>query len=72
MLDCGTPAVVATGGHDPLRDEGRAYAERLDGHADCVAHDFPALAHGFCSLTDDVPVADDAFDAVAASVRERL
>jgi len=72
MLDCGTPAVVATGGHDPLRDEGRAYAERLDEHVDVAAHDFPALAHGFCSLTDDVSAADDAFDAVAASVRERL
>jgi acetyl esterase len=72
MLDCGTPAVVATGGHDPLRDEGRAYAERLDEHVDVAAHDFPGLAHGFCSLTDDVPAADDAFDAVAASVRERL
>jgi acetyl esterase len=72
MLDCGTPAVVATGGHDPLRDEGRAYAERLDAHVDRAAHDFPTLAHGFCSLTDDVPTADAAFDAVAASVRERL
>ena len=72
MLDCGTPAVVATGGHDPLRDEGRAYAERLGEHVDCAAHDFPTLAHGFCSLTDEVPAADEAFDAVAASVRERL
>ena len=72
MLDCGTPAVVVTAGHDPLRDEGRAYAERLDEHIDCAAHDFPALAHGFCSLTDDVPAADAAFAAIAASVSERL
>jgi acetyl esterase len=72
MLDCETPAVVATGGHDPLRDEGRAYADRLGELVDCAAHDFPALAHGFCSLTDDVPAADEAFDAIAASVRERL
>ncbi|MFC7228902.1 alpha/beta hydrolase [Salinirubellus salinus] len=72
MLDCETPAVVATGGHDPLRDEGRAYAERLREFVDCATHDVPALAHGFCSLTDDVPAADETFDAIAESVRERL
>jgi acetyl esterase len=72
LLDCGTPAVVATAGHDPLRDEGRAYAERLAGVVDCAALDFPTLSHGFCSVTDDGPAADDAFDEIAAAVRERL
>ena len=65
-----TPGVVATAGHDPLRDEGRAYADRLGEHAAVDAHHFPSLAHGFCSLTDDVPAADRAFDEVAASVRD--
>jgi acetyl esterase len=67
-----TPGVVATAGHDPLRDEGRAYADRLGEHAAVDAHHFPSLAHGFCSLTDDVPAADAAFDEVAASVRAQL
>jgi acetyl esterase len=67
-----TPAVVATAGHDPLRDEGRAYAARLREHADVAAHHFPSLAHGFCSLTDDVPAAEAAFDELAASVRDLL
>jgi acetyl esterase len=68
----GTPAVVATAGHDPLRDEGRAYADRLDEHGDVDAHHFPSLCHGFCSLTDDVSRADEAFDELAASVRARI
>ena len=67
-----TPAVVATAGHDPLRDEGRAYADRLDDRGTAVAHHYPSLAPGFCSLTDDVPAADEAFDEIAASVRDLL
>jgi acetyl esterase len=67
-----TPAVVATAGHDPLGEEGRAYAERLADHAAVARHHFPSLAHGFCSLTDDVPAAEEAFEAVAASVRDLL
>ena len=67
-----TSGVVATAGHDPLRDEGRAYADRLDEHGTAVAHHYPSLAHGFCSLTDDVPAADEALDEVAASVRDLL
>jgi acetyl esterase len=67
-----TPGVVATAGHDPLRDEGRAYADRLGEHAGVDAHHFPSLAHGFCSLTGDVAGADAAFDEIAASVRTRI
>lgn len=67
-----TSAVVATAGHDPLRDEGRAYADRLEGHAPVATHHFPSLAHGFCSLTEDVPAADAAFDEIAASASEFL
>jgi len=72
VLFGGTPGVVATAGHDPLRDEGRAYADRLDDHVGVAAHHFPSLSHGFCSLTDDVSRADEAFEAVAGSVRARL
>jgi acetyl esterase len=67
-----TPGVVATAGHDPLRDEGRAYADRLDERGTAVAHHYPSLAHGFCSLTGDVPAAEEALDEVAASVRDLL
>jgi acetyl esterase len=30
------------------------------------------MAHGFCSLSDRVAVAEEALSAVAADVRERL
>ncbi|WP_231183294.1 alpha/beta hydrolase [Haladaptatus sp. DYF46] len=64
------PATVVTCGHDPLRDEGIAYAERLANADVAVEHDhYPGMAHGFLSLTGDVTTADDAMDAVAESLR---
>jgi acetyl esterase len=64
-------ATVATGGFDPLRDDGVAYADRLDhGGADVTRVHAPRLPHGFLSLTDDVPSADEAMDTVAESLAE--
>ncbi|WP_343750120.1 alpha/beta hydrolase [Salarchaeum japonicum] len=63
-------ATVVTAGHDPLRDEGRAYADALDDAGTPVEHHhYPSMAHGFLSLTDSVAVADDAMAAVAARLR---
>lgn len=64
------PATVATAGHDPLRDEALAYADRLRDAAVPVdlVHE-PSLAHGFLSFADTVPAADAALDAVARRVR---
>jgi acetyl esterase len=62
------PAVVVTAG-DVLREEGRAYADRLDRAGVAVeALDYPGMAHGFCSLTDDASAADAAMDDVAAAI----
>jgi acetyl esterase len=67
------PATVLTAGFDVLRDEGRAYAERLDAAGvDTTHHHYPSLAHGFLSLTDDVSAADEAIDRLGNRLRTVL
>ncbi|MFC5969735.1 alpha/beta hydrolase [Halomarina salina] len=66
-------ACVVTAGHDPLRDEGAAYAERLREAGVGVVHDhYPTMCHGFLSLTDEVQRAEEAMATVADRVRESL
>jgi len=46
------PAFVLTAGHDPLRDEGRAYADRLiDAGVKTTYVNYPGTIHGFFTLT---------------------
>jgi len=67
------PAVVATAGSDPLRDEGQAYARALaDAGVPVADLQYPTLCHGFASLTDRVPAADEAVDEIAARTRAHL
>jgi len=68
------PATVVTAGFDPLRDDGVALAERFEREGTPVDHrHYPAMAHGFCSLSDRVAAAEAAaLSAVADDVRERL
>lgn len=57
------PATVVTAGYDPLRDDGRAYADALKGDGTTVEHlQYPSMAHGFLSLTNEVPAANNALD----------
>ncbi|WP_138005780.1 alpha/beta hydrolase [Halalkalirubrum salinum] len=59
------PAVVVTAGFDPLRDDGKQYADRLDAAAVPVTYlDYPTMVHGFLSLAQNVETAADAFDEV--------
>jgi acetyl esterase len=64
------PATVLTCGFDPLRDEGVAYAERLDSAGVAVRHDHhPDQPHGFLSTSESVSAADEALDEIGAELR---
>jgi acetyl esterase len=67
------PAYVATAEHDPLRDEGLAYAERL-AEAGCAVehHCFEGLAHGFYNVSEFLPAAKEANDAIFAATHRAL
>lgn len=56
------PALILTAGYDPLRDEGRAYAEKLSAAGNVVQHVcFEGQMHGFLGMGG---VIDDANTAV--------
>jgi acetyl esterase len=55
------PTVIAVAGHDPLRDEGVAYAEALQrAGVPVTLLEYPSLVHGFLRFTGPVPAAADA------------
>ena len=67
------PALVYTAGFDPLRDEGRAYADRL--HAagvKTVHHEFDSLIHGFVGMRGALQAAARAMDDMVAGLRHEL
>jgi acetyl esterase len=64
------PALVVTAGFDPLRDEGRAYAERLRAAGSRVeALEFGSLVHGFVHMTTVSPGARSAMRRMAEAWR---
>ncbi|MEU2614124.1 alpha/beta hydrolase [Micromonospora sp. NPDC007271] len=65
------PAVVVTAEHDPLRDEGNAYAARLTAAGVAVRHRCEAgMVHGFLTLDTVSPAAAAAGDRVFADVAD--
>jgi acetyl esterase len=64
------PATVLTCGFDPLREEGVAYAERLESAGVAVRHDHhPDQPHGFLSTSESVSAAERALDEIGAELR---
>jgi acetyl esterase len=67
------PALVYTAGFDPLRDEGRAYADRLREAGVRVRYaEFPSMIHGFTLMTGVIEAARSAVDEICADVRREL
>ena len=67
------PALVITAEHDPLRDEGERYAERLrEAGVPVVATRYAGMAHGFFAMSGVVDAAGEARAEVAAFLRARF
>jgi acetyl esterase len=67
------PTWIVTAGFDPLRDEGRRYAERLTAAgARVVLREHESLVHGFLSMSGAVRAARAAVLALCADLRAAL
>jgi acetyl esterase len=66
------PAVIGVAHHDPLRDEGLAYAEELAAAGvDVFAKDYPGMIHTFASLYAISGGADEALGELLKEFRRR-
>jgi acetyl esterase len=64
------PALVMTAGFDPLRDEGKAYADKLRAAGvDVTYRCYPSLFHGFFSTTGGIDAARSSLADAAAALR---
>jgi acetyl esterase len=67
------PALIVTAGHDPLLDEGKAYADKLAAAGVPVEYRcFESTVHAFVSFGKLIPAAVEALDLVASRMRAAL
>ena len=67
------PALVITAGFDPLRDEGRQYADALSAAGSSAQYlCFERQLHGFINMTRIIPEANTAVDLAAAATARAL
>lgn len=67
------PALVVTAGFDPLKDEGRAYAERLRQAGVPAEHiEYPSFVHDFYIMASVAPAVIPAIETTAAKLKAAL
>jgi acetyl esterase len=67
------PAVVLTGEHDPLRDEGQAYAKAMEKAGVSVSHRFfSGQMHGFFTMVNVLPGSAAGIDFVVSEIDKHL
>lgn len=67
------PATIVTAGYDPLRDEGKAYADRLSEAGVAVSYRCEApLIHGFANLAGVVDAASEAVTRLGRDLAEAV
>jgi acetyl esterase len=67
------PALIVTAECDVLRDEGRAYGERLrEAGVSATYVEYPGMVHGFTSMAMTIPLARTAIDEMGAALRDAL
>jgi acetyl esterase len=64
-------AYVVTAGFDPLRDEGKAYADKLNRAGVAAVYvDYPSMIHGFFGMSAVLPQARQAIGDACAALRK--
>ncbi len=67
------PALIYTAGFDPLRDEGKAYADKLTAAGvKTIYREFDSLIHGFIGMRGAIQAAARAMDDMVAGLRHEL